>query len=270
MEILAVDIGNNSIKLGQFRGAIGPHSQPAKTTRLYTQYLDFVGMATWLPFEPATWFVATVHRPAERALSAWIERYRPRDRYRLLRNDELPIAIHVEQPQRVGTDRLVAAIGANALRHPGRPAVIVDAGSAITVDLVSAEGAFEGGVILPGFGMVAEALVRGTDQLPLVDSTLDKPPPVVGKSTVAAIRSGMFWGNVGAVRELVRRIGEELHATPQVFIAGGDADRLAPYIAELAQVVPHLVLQGIVLAGLNPPSQDRVCSSENHSLGGSS
>jgi type III pantothenate kinase len=127
---------------------------------------------------------------------------------------------------------------------------VIDAGSAITVDLVAEDGAFEGGAILPGFEMMATALQTQTDQLPLVsENPHDEIPDVVGRSTVAAIQSGLFWGHVGAVRELVDRI--QLHAgqKPQVFIAGGDAARLAPFLKlkPPAQVVPHLVFEGIRL-----------------------
>jgi type III pantothenate kinase len=90
-------------------------------------------------------------------------------------------------------------------------------------------------------------LAEGTDLLPQVDyDPAADPPPVVGKTTVAAIRSGLFWGQVGAVRELVRRMSDELGAVPQVFVAGGDAERLAAFLPQ-AQVVPELVLAGIAL-----------------------
>jgi type III pantothenate kinase len=126
----------------------------------------------------------------------------------------------------------------------------VDAGTAITVDLVSADGAFEGGVILPGFRLTAKALAEGTDLLPHVDhDPAAAPPPVVGKSTAAAIRSGLFWGQVGAVRELTHRIAGELACSPQLFVAGGDAERLAGFLPQ-ARVVPELVLAGIALVAL--------------------
>ena len=102
-------------------------------------------------------------------------------------------------------------------------------------------------MILPGFRLTAKALADGTDLLPLVDhDPAADPPPVVGKSTVAAIRSGLFWGQVGAVRELTHRIAAELASPPQLFVAGGDAERLAAFLPQ-ARVVPELVLAGIAL-----------------------
>jgi type III pantothenate kinase len=246
--LLAVDIGNHQIKLGLFPADNRDDlPQPAQIWKVPTDQVSLDPLADLLPREPLAWLAASVHRPAERHVAAWVRQRRPHDRYRLLQSEDLPLAIHVEQPERVGTDRLLAAMAVNRLRTPNRPAIVVDAGTAITVDVVSAAGAFEGGVILPGFRLTAKALAEGTDLLPQVDyDPAADPPPVVGKSTVAAIRSGLFWGQVGAVRELVRRMSEELGAVPQVFVAGGDAERLAAFLPQ-AQVVPELVLAGIVL-----------------------
>jgi type III pantothenate kinase len=126
--------------------------------------------------------------------------------------------------------------------------VVVDAGSAVTVDLVSGDGAFAGGVILPGFRMSARALSTA-DLLPeVLFQSSSEPPPVLGKNTEGAIQSGLFWGTVGAVREIIERYAEN-HRRPQVFVTGGDLQRLAPLMSAKAQFVPHLVLSGIAWAG---------------------
>jgi type III pantothenate kinase len=246
---LAVDIGNNQVKLGLFPPDDGqPMPHPIRIQKLSAADTPFEILDAWLPTHRLLWYVATVQRRIEQRLAGWVRNRRPQDAYLRLANEQLPIAIHVDQPARVGTDRLLAAVAVNACREPTRPAIVIDAGSAITVDLVSAQGAFEGGVILPGLGMVAAALAERTDLLPLVDQTFAaEPPPVVGKSTVAAIRSGLFWGNVGAVRELVSRIAQELSTPPQLFIAGGDAERIAALVSPQARVAPELVLAGIAL-----------------------
>src|SRR5207244_10337666 len=134
-----------------------------------------------------------------RILQAWLASHRPRDEVHVLSHRDLPIAVHLEFPERVGLDRLAAAVSANVLRRSGAPAIVVDAGSAITVDLVTSDGAFEGGVILPGFRMSAEALY-GAELLPLaVLSPNDAPPPGVGQDTEGAIGIGLFGGAGGAV-----------------------------------------------------------------------
>jgi len=260
--LLAVDIGNHQIKLGLFPAGSGLGlPQPAPVWRLPTSDANLDPLAAALPAESLAWHVATVHRQAERRLADWVQHRRPQDCYRLLRNEALPLEIHVEHPQHVGADRLLAAVAVNHLRAADRPAIVVDAGTAITVDLVSADGAFEGGVILPGFRLTAQSLAEGTDLLPHVDhDPAADPPPVLGKSTAAAIRSGLFWGQVGAVRELTQRIAGELASPPQLFVAGGDAERLAAFLPQ-ARVVPELVLAGIALCARGslprPAREDR-------------
>ena len=245
--LLAVDIGNRHIKMGLFQpvheDGLG---RPIATLRLDSGCKEFHELQDWLPDSGLVWLVASVQSQSEHRLSAWVARQRVDDSYRLLRNVDLPIAVDIEQPESVGTDRLLAAVAVNRLRGERRPAIVVDAGSAITVDLLDGDGAFQGGVILPGFGMVARALADGTDRLPHVPETGGEvPPPVVGKSTVQAIRSGLFWGNVGAVREIVTRVGNQLGQQPELFVAGGDAQSLVERLQAQAQVVPDLVLCGI-------------------------
>jgi type III pantothenate kinase len=143
-------------------------------------------------------------------------------------------------------DRLVAAVAVNRIRDPRRAAIVVDAGTAVTVDAITADGSFQGGVILPGMRLVCRALAAGTDLLPLVEvSFSESPPEPIGRSTETAIRSGAFWGTVGAIRLLVSQFRLQLGNSAQVFVTGGDASALASLIDDKAQFVPQLVLAGI-------------------------
>jgi type III pantothenate kinase len=149
-------------------------------------------------------------------------------------------------------DRLASAVAVNRLRDPARPAIVIDLGSAITVDLVSAAGEFLGGAILPGIGMSARAMHQFTDLLPLSAMTeLTDPPPALGTSTAAAMRSGVYWGAVGAMRELVARLSQG-RDVPQVFLTGGAAPSVAELISNAdgqpAVYVEHLTLAGIAIA----------------------
>jgi type III pantothenate kinase len=245
---LAVDIGNQQIKLGRFVSGDEMANHPVEACRLSTQGDDLDALSAWLPDGPIAWYVATVHRQAEQRLASWVHRQRAADAYRLVTNADIPMEMRVEHPRRVGTDRLLAAAAADRLRTPGRAAIVVDAGSAITVDLVSADGAFEGGVILPGLRIMGQALDAQTDALPFVPGSLtEAPPPVVGKSTEAAIRSGMYWGAVGAVREVVSRMVKQLPTEPELFLAGGDAQHFAPYLDGQLHIAADLVFAGLAL-----------------------
>ena len=136
-----------------------------------------------------------------------------------------------------------------------RAAIVVDLGSAITVDVVSPDGAFLGGAILPGIAMSARALHEFTDLLPLEPmSELAQPPAALGKTTSACLQAGLYWGAIGGVRELIARLGTEL-AKPQLFVTGGAGAAAAGLLTgpgeSPATLVPHLTLAGIALAG--PP-----------------
>jgi type III pantothenate kinase len=203
-----------------------------------------------------SWWIGSVNRPATTLLLDWLRSARPQDAVTLLVSADLPLVIRLPEPDRVGIDRLLDAVAANMLRSPGRPAVVVDVGTAITVDLVSADGAFCGGAILPGTAMSARALTEFTDLLPQVDvADLGEPPPLVGKTTVQAMHSGLFWSAVGAVRELASRMlaeqqpanGSPEPRSPSIFLTGGAVAAMAGLLGSRACLVPHLTLAGIAL-----------------------
>jgi len=170
--------------------------------------------------------------------------------------DAFPLQICVHQPQEVGIDRLLNALAANVIRPPKTATVIVDSGTATTVDVVDSRGRFCGGAILPGFELSARALNRYTALLPLVtieELAVETPGPL-GLDTHAALRSGLFWGQLGAVRELIRRISadpslfETGHADQpaSILLTGGGASLLKPHL-EHAVCEPHLSLQGLAI-----------------------
>src|SRR5215216_6616785 len=156
-ELIAVDIGNSRIKLGWFRSAFDPFPVPGETLSLSPQ---------WSPSELTPWlisstsaacFIASVNRSTECKLLDELRRAGVNTIHQLTVAD-IPLKIQVDSPDQVGMDRLTNAVAVNRLRDSRRPAIAVDVGSAITVDLVSAKGAFVGGAILPGIAMSARAL----------------------------------------------------------------------------------------------------------------
>ena len=275
--LIVIDIGNSSINCGLFRREQKSiEKEPQTVLRLNTQADFSKQLAGWIPHKPAAWWVSSVSRPSEKRLRQWVTRHRKADSYQTLHHGELPIQIGVDLPQSVGMDRLVAAVAANAVRPADSPAIIVDAGSAITVDLISKTGMFMGGIILPGLSLAAESLHQHTDQLPhiqcdlasVIEKTKDSAvensqrlslssrnhqvnvgtlPAFVGKSTEQAIRSGLIWGTVGALRFLIENISQQLQSSPYVVYAGGDARYLALLVEEDPVIMPQLILQGIAL-----------------------
>ena len=156
----------------------------------------------------------------------------------------LPIATDIAAPRGVGTDRLCSA--AMAYARLGKACVVADFGTAVTVDCVNEEGIFLGGAILPGMGMSAEALARGTAHLPKV--RLDRPDWVFGKDTRRAIVGGIVFGARGALRELTELYASKLGYWPVVIVTGGDAEVVAGGYDMVHAIVPDLCLMGTALA----------------------
>lgn len=256
--LVAVDVGNNRTKFGLFTpgaaraGRRGKLPEPVSAFQVPGAGGGLDCLAGWLPAdrgETFSWWIGSVNRPSATRLIDWLRTNRPEDSIRLLAAGDLPLQVSLQRPDMVGIDRLLDALAANHLRRPGRPAVVVDVGTAITVDLVSPEGAFLGGAILPGIAMSAHALHTFTDLLPLVNvAELDGPPPALGTSTAAAMQSGLFWGAVGAIRQLIDELTKDLPGRPQVFLTGGASPAVARLLGRFARHVPHLTLAGIALA----------------------
>ncbi len=181
---------------------------------------------------------------------------------RLGTRKNLPLVIEVDFPDKVGIDRLLNAIAANARRLPGQIAIVIDSGTATTVDLVDETGAFRGGAILPGFELGAKALHQYTALLPLIQHHRlhDRVPAAVGRHTTEALESGLYWGHVGAVKQLIESIRSE-HPTPPgvsaplVMLSGGAAPVLRPHLGDV-QWEPALCLQGLALAAIAMPGHE--------------
>jgi type III pantothenate kinase len=258
MSLIAVDIGNSRIKFGLFAApgdqAGGRNSQlpmPSSVISLPTESWEETQLASWLAEAPVgtPLWIASVNRPAAARLTDWMGVKWP---VRELAAADLPIIAAVEQPEHVGIDRLAGAVAANRVRDPAKPAIVVHVGSAITVNLVTADGVFRGGAILPGLGTSARALHDFTDMLPHAPlEEAHQAPPAVGRSTLAAIHSGLYWGAVGAIRELIERVSTTLGSGApkcEFILTGGAAPAVADQLDPAVRYIEHLVLAGIALA----------------------
>ncbi len=234
---IAVDIGNSSIKIG----VSACRSQDwASLWHGQIAELD-PNLLPLLPTGTASWWICSVNQPSLGELQKWLKTNRANDLFHVISRHDIPMEVSVESPDRVGVDRLVAAYGAS-LRHPDRDLVVVDAGTAVTVDAV-AEGKFIGGTISPGSRIEFEALLSQADQLPLIDGS-EIPENVIGKSTEAAIRSGVLFGQVGSLTFLAAEIAKQL-SDPTVIATGGGATQLQKLLPCSWEFAPTLVLDGI-------------------------
>jgi type III pantothenate kinase len=163
--------------------------------------------------------------------------------------------IKVDNPNEVGADRLLNALAGH--KHFGGPLIVVDFGTATTFDVVDQSGAYCGGVIAPGINLSLEALHQAAARLPRIG--MSRPQSVIGRSTVPAMQSGVYWGYVGLIEGLLGRIKAEFGGPMKVVATGG----LAPLFAEgtlmIEHIEPDLTLDGLrLLAERNPaPSLSR-------------
>ncbi len=154
------------------------------------------------------------------------------------------VEMAVENSSVVGIDRVLNVKAAYSRARAA--AAAVDLGTAISVSVCDGEGRFVGGAILPGMRLSLKALSRGTAFLP--DVAPARPAVALGTSTIRALHSGIYYGTLGGVREVVRRIGEELGTQLAVFLTGGDCELIAPDVPAGWQVVPALTVEGLALA----------------------
>lgn len=153
----------------------------------------------------------------------------------------LGMAIDYPLPSQIGADRLANAAGI-VTRHRV-PAIIIDFGTAVTFDVISAQPAYCGGVIAPGLGAMSGYLTQKTALLPEIE--LAEPPSAIGKSTVHAMQVGAVIGYRGLVKEIIARICDELPGSPEIIATGGDAALIARGVLEINTVDPDITLEGL-------------------------
>ena len=157
---------------------------------------------------------------------------------------DLGIEIEIDNPSQAGADRLVNAVAAKHYHQV--PAIILDFGTATTLDLVRADGAYAGGIIAPGVHVSVDALYRAAARLPHLDvKPWDKTLPVLGRDTTSAMESGIFWGYVGLIEGLIARLRAEQGADLPAIATGGLASLFAPHLPMISIVDADLTLRGL-------------------------
>jgi type III pantothenate kinase len=244
MRHYVVDLGNSRLKVAYLdptgalrdRRAFAIH-EPA----------DWEPIAAWIgqSVAPSRWSIASVNPPAAERFAVLVRETGPDSLGWYTSAADVPIAHNLERPEATGADRALAVRGGRVFGTVGSWGLIVSCGTAITIERVLDDGTWDGGVIAPGLALGTRSLRRETALLPLVD--LKSDVPFWGRSTVPAIESGVFWGTVGALKELIAR-QRDSPIEPWVVWTGGDAERLARHvIAGTPTICPDLVLQGLAL-----------------------
>lgn len=237
---VVVDVGNTRIKWGRCRedrvvamAGLPPDDPPAWREQV----------RHWSLPPGATWILSGVHPARREKLADWLNQ----ERFTVQTLDwfqQLPLRVQVDYPEKVGLDRLLNAVAANSRRQAGQSAVIVDAGSAVTLDLLDSAGVFRGGAIFPGLRLMAQALHGHTAQLPRVE--VNEPASFPGTSTEKAMRVGILNAVAGGIEKLLGQARKGVEKC-NLFLTGGDGPLLAAVLEGGPVLWPEMTLEGIRL-----------------------
>lgn len=245
MKMLAVNVGNSRVAFGIFEDGRLTQAQRHQLGNDSAKLIEAVqlwGEMVVGPDCPAV--LASVNPSISKLLTQTLAKDVGMKVLTVGQDVPLPMKVDLPDPAKVGADRILNA--AAAYERIKDAVVVVDVGTAITVDCVSAQGVFLGGAILPGLGLSAQILHQQTALLPEVK--IDRPDWVYGRDTSQAIVAGIYYGALGAIRELVERYAGELRAWPVTIITGGDGELICAGCGFIQAYVPDLTLVGIELA----------------------
>ena len=253
--LLVVDAGNTNVVFAVhdgegWRGIWRIATEPQRTSDEYAVWLlTLLGLSGVKPAEIDRAVIGTVVPAALYHLRRLCRNWFTTEPLIARSTLDWGFAIKVDNPSEVGADRLLNSLAAH--HYYRGPLVVVDFGTATTFDVVDGDGAYLGGVIAPGINLSIEALHKAAARLPRIG--IGRPQAVIGRSTVPAMQSGIYWGYVGLIEGLVQRIRAEYDHPLKVVATGG----LAPLLAEGTTVIelinPDLTLDGLrLLAERNP------------------
>lgn len=242
--LLAIDIGNSSIKFGVFESESLVDKFLIQTKRDYTVeelLFDRLRYVEKRFFRIDTVVVSSVVPELDDSIRQACKELLKVTPVFVDHTFDFGIAINYQPVTAVGTDRLINASA--AVEKYGKPVIVCSFGTATTIDAVNANREYLGGAIAPGMNTLAEALHLKTSKLPQV--AIEKPERVIGKTTVASIRAGVFFGYIGLVEGIIRRMFDELGDTPKVAATGGFARTISENCDLINIIDENLTLDGL-------------------------
>lgn len=247
--LLVIDIGNSNVVMGLYESDLLRHHWRFATDRQKTEdeygmlvksLFDSVGVAL---DQVSGIIISSVVPPLNDTIERMCVKYLRQKPLIVGPGIKTGLNIKYEYPREVGSDRIVNSVA--AIHHYGTPLIVVDFGTATTFCYVDERGQYWGGAIAPGIGISTEALFSRADKLPRIE--IVKPASVVGRNTITAMQSGIYYGFVGQVEGIVRRIKAEFGTEPKVVATGGLASIVANETECIHVVDPILTLKGLRL-----------------------
>ena len=247
--LLALDAGNTNIAIGAFedRNLIGRWRLRTVLDQTADEWgillrnlfslsgLDLAGVDGII--------ISSVVPPLDPALAEMADKYFHTQAAFVTPATDTGLKICYDSPGEVGADRIVNGVA--VFQKYGGPCVVVDLGTAITFDAVSASGRYLGGLICPGIGIAVEALFAKTARLPLVD--FREPEKLIGTNTVGSIQAGLYYGAIGTIDGILERLVEALGPDTRIVATGGQAHMITRGSRYLKDVDEDLTLEGLQL-----------------------
>jgi type III pantothenate kinase len=247
--LLAIDVGNTQTHIGAFEGArLLEHwrmgTDPEETADELAVRVSSVLELRGLTLDSIDGsIVSSVVPLLSPEYGRMAERYLDARHLSVVPGIKTGIVIRMDNPRELGADRLVNAVA--AYDRFGGPCAVVDFGTAITFDAISADGEYLGGVIGPGVRVSMEALIERAAKLPNVE--LAEPGAVIGKTTQASMQSGVIYGFAGAIDAIARRLIAELGQDTSFIATGGGAEVIVPFCDTIDEIDDLLTLTGLQL-----------------------
>ncbi len=240
MQVIGVDIGNSAIK-------IGLQSSDGSLRRIRIAEISDSFELDLAENERFLWSICSVNPTREGKLIDWVKTYRPHDSIAVIEHNQISIVTNVKLRNQVGRDRLVAAW--QAWESYQRELIVVDAGTAVTVDYVDSLGVFQGGVIFSGANACLNLLATAAENLPNLTSTDHDIDQIfssrIGKDSESAILRGVFHAQLAAIKN----IANAMQPGAKIIATGGEVERIAMHLPEEWEFDPMLVLNGTLSIG---------------------
>lgn len=245
MKIIAVDIGNSSINIGFFTEhsliVQSIRTQPLAHSLEYKERIEKFLQEKNMEKQFDGLIISSVVPECTAAVSEALKTLSKKEPVILTHKLNTGIALDVTKPESAGTDRIAACAGACVLYEP--PLVVIDFGTATTLNFVGKGNVYKGGAILPGIGMMKHALFSETAQLPEIEITKPNLPP--GRDTQEAILIGIIYGTAGAVERIITETEKAENETYLVVITGGSSRIAAQFLKRVDYIEPDIVLKGL-------------------------
>ena len=254
--ILAIDIGNTNVVLGGIEGndilfEARMATDSIKTSDQYCAELkNILALFDVVPSMIDGTIVASVVPPVLNSFRTAIRKLTGKNCLVVGPGIKTGLRIHIDNPAQLGSDLVVDAVA--GIHHYPLPQIIIDMGTATTVSVLDAEGGYRGGMILPGVAVSHDALASRTAQLPKV--AFELPKHTIGTNSVDCLKSGLLYGNAGALDGLIDRINAELNTPCTVVATGGLSSVIAPLCRNKIILDDDLLLKGLsILFEKNKP-----------------